>query len=48
MKMEHVIKSPDNGKIAKINYKVGDTVGEGRTLLELEGDAEEVKKPDEE
>lgn len=50
MKMEHVIKSPDAGKIAKVFYKVGDTVAEGKMLLQLEGEGEEevAKKEDDE
>lgn len=33
MKMEHVIKSPVDGIVAKVNYKVGDLVAEGKRLL---------------
>jgi 3-methylcrotonyl-CoA carboxylase alpha subunit len=33
MKMEHAIKSPKDGVVDKINYKVGDLVGEGKKLL---------------
>ncbi|KAJ3114755.1 Methylcrotonoyl-CoA carboxylase subunit alpha, mitochondrial [Phlyctochytrium bullatum] len=36
MKMEHVIKSPRDGKIKKVHYKVGDLVGEGKNLLSFE------------
>ncbi|KAI9011637.1 carbamoyl-phosphate synthase L chain, ATP binding domain-containing protein [Hyaloraphidium curvatum] len=49
MKMEHVIKAPDAGKIAKVMYKVGDTVGEGKVLVQMEGQEEdEAKKADDE
>jgi 3-methylcrotonyl-CoA carboxylase alpha subunit len=44
MKMETVIKSPEDGKIAKVLYKVGDTVAEGKILLQLEGQEEDGKK----
>ena len=36
MKMEHVIKSTMNGKIAKINSKVGDLVSDKKIIMTLE------------
>ncbi|KAJ3411180.1 Methylcrotonoyl-CoA carboxylase subunit alpha, mitochondrial [Chytridiales sp. JEL 0842] len=33
MKMEHVIKSPKDGVIKKVYYRVGDIVGEGKNLV---------------
>eukprot|EP00835_Amoeboradix_gromovi_P005546 NODE_531_length_7106_cov_0.213929.p4 type:complete len:149 gc:universal NODE_531_length_7106_cov_0.213929:1254-808(-) len=36
MKMEHVIKSTINGKVIKINSKVGDLVSEKKILMSLE------------
>ncbi|KAJ3202605.1 Methylcrotonoyl-CoA carboxylase subunit alpha, mitochondrial [Dinochytrium kinnereticum] len=38
MKMEHVIKSPRDGKIKKVHYKVGELVGEGKNLVTFEED----------
>ncbi len=36
MKMEHVIKAPTDGTIEKVFFKVGDTVAEGKALLQLD------------
>ncbi|KAI9193561.1 carbamoyl-phosphate synthase L chain, ATP binding domain-containing protein [Polychytrium aggregatum] len=36
MKMEHVIKSPQDGVIKKIHFSVGDLVGEKKSLLSFE------------
>ena len=36
MKMEHVIKAPTKGKIKGIQYKVGDFVQDGKTLITFE------------
>lgn len=33
MKMEHVMKSPQDGVIESVNYEVGDMVGEGKRLI---------------
>ena len=35
MKMEHTIKSPHNGTINTIYYKIGDTIAEGVNLISL-------------
>ncbi|KAI9348742.1 carbamoyl-phosphate synthase L chain, ATP binding domain-containing protein [Zopfochytrium polystomum] len=35
MKMEHVIKSPKDGVIKKVHYKVGDIVPEGKSLVSI-------------
>jgi biotin carboxyl carrier protein len=35
MKMENMINSPRAGKIAKLHVKAGDTVSQGRELVEL-------------
>ncbi|KAI8913625.1 carbamoyl-phosphate synthase L chain, ATP binding domain-containing protein [Gorgonomyces haynaldii] len=36
MKMEHTIKSPKDGIIQKINYRVGDLVAQGKHLITFE------------
>lgn len=36
MKMEHVVKAPQDGEIRKIFYKEGQLVGERKVLVELE------------
>ncbi|KAI8843527.1 carbamoyl-phosphate synthase L chain, ATP binding domain-containing protein [Chytriomyces cf. hyalinus JEL632] len=36
MKMEHVIKSPKDGVIKRVHYKVGDIVAEGKVLVSFE------------
>ncbi len=36
MKMENVIAAPRAGKVAKLHVKAGDTVGQGREMVELE------------
>jgi 3-methylcrotonyl-CoA carboxylase alpha subunit len=33
MKMEHVIRAPLDGIVERVNYKMGDLVGEGKTLV---------------
>lgn len=43
MKMEHIIKSPVDGVVKKVNYKLGDLVGENKLLVTFEG-AGETKK----
>jgi 3-methylcrotonyl-CoA carboxylase alpha subunit len=40
MKMEHVIKSPKDGVISKVFYKVGDIVGEGKNLVSFVEEAD--------
>ncbi|KAI8803351.1 carbamoyl-phosphate synthase L chain, ATP binding domain-containing protein [Cladochytrium replicatum] len=35
MKMEHVVKSPHDGTVQKVHFKVGDMVGEKKLLLDL-------------
>lgn len=35
MKMEHVIRAPRAGKVEKVNFKVGDIVGQNKLLLSL-------------
>jgi biotin carboxyl carrier protein len=37
MKMEMRISAPQAGKIRKINCAVGDVVGRGQLLIEIEG-----------
>ncbi|RKO86858.1 hypothetical protein BDK51DRAFT_16445, partial [Blyttiomyces helicus] len=39
MKMEHVIKSPKDGVIKKVNYKVGEIVAQGKMLVAFEEDS---------
>ncbi|KAJ3129865.1 hypothetical protein HK101_005183, partial [Irineochytrium annulatum] len=39
MKMEHVIKSPTDGVVKKVHYKVGELVGEGKNLVTFEEEA---------
>lgn len=36
MKMENIITSPADGKVAKIYHKVGDSIGSGELLIEFE------------
>ena len=36
MKMEHVIRSPVDGQIKKVFYKVNDLVGQGKQLVSFE------------
>ena len=36
MKMEHVIKSPQDGVVSKVYYIVGDLVEEGKNLVAFE------------
>jgi biotin carboxyl carrier protein len=39
MKMEHVIRSPRAGRIARLGARAGEMVAGGATLVELEPDA---------
>jgi 3-methylcrotonyl-CoA carboxylase alpha subunit len=36
IKKQHIIKSPKDGVIKKINYKVNELVGEGKVLVVFE------------
>ena len=36
LKMENVIAAPRAGKVARLHVKAGDTVSQGRELVELE------------
>ncbi len=40
MKMEHTITAPTDGRVARLNYGVGDLVEEGRELLAFEAEGE--------
>lgn len=43
MKMEYVIKAPRNGKVDKVNHKVGDFVTKDTLLVQMEQEAEEAE-----
>jgi len=38
MKMEHTIKAPGSGRVARICYQVGEQVGEGAELIQFEAE----------
>ena len=40
MKMEHNIRAPRNGIVAKVNFKEGDLVDTGQEILEIEFESE--------
>ncbi|HMH19281.1 MAG TPA: acetyl-CoA carboxylase biotin carboxyl carrier protein subunit [Burkholderiales bacterium] len=38
MKMEHTIKAPGPGRVARICHQVGEQVGEGAELIQFEAE----------